>query len=315
MRPANLAIGVLILRAAFGQATTERLTFDVASIKPFSPPQPGAGGGRGGGFFFGRGGGPGTPDPGRVNWTGASLRDLLTTAYDVKRYQVTGPAWLDSERYEIVAKVPAGATKEQVNVMWQNLLADRFGVVLHRESKEFQVEELTEAKGGSKLKETELDAAAQAAGPPTGPPSGPPKLDKNGFPELPGPGQIIMIGPGPTGQMVAHLVAKARTMADLTDLLGNQLNKPVVNKTGLTGKYDYAIEYTPDLNGLPLPPPPPGAGGPGAGPAAAPGGDAAEPGSNLVSAVQQQLGLKLTTAKAKLDVLVIDKAEKVPTEN
>ena len=70
--------------------------------------------------------------PGRVNWAGATLRDLIMDAYGVKRYQVTGPDWIDPERYDVVAKVPAGATKEQVRVMWQNLLADRFGLVFHR---------------------------------------------------------------------------------------------------------------------------------------------------------------------------------------
>ncbi len=73
---------------------------------------------------------------------------LLMTAYDVKPYQITGPPWLDSERYDIIAKVPAGATKDQVKVMWQNLLADRFGLTLHHQSKVFQVEEMQIAKGG-----------------------------------------------------------------------------------------------------------------------------------------------------------------------
>jgi uncharacterized protein (TIGR03435 family) len=320
MRNAILTISVFILSflAAFGQATSgqaprPRLTFDVATIRPFEMPQPGPGG-RGGGIFFTRGGGPGTSDPGRINWTGVTLRDLLMNAYDVKSYQITGPAWFDSERYEIVAKVPSGATKEQAKVMWQNLLADRFGVVFHRESKEFQVMELTEAKGGSKLKPTEAVANAPAPeGPPPLPP-GPPELDANGFPKMAGPGTRVWITPGPNGQMLAHMAARARSTQELAEVLGNELNKPVVDKTGLTGKYDYNLEYTPDLAGRGLPFPPPGAVGPGG----AGGGastEAAEPGSNLASAVQQQLGLRLTAGKAKLDVLVIDKAEKTPTEN
>jgi len=76
----------------------------------------------------------------------------------VKPYQISGPAWLDccSDRFTIVAKVPEGATKEQVNLMWQNLLKDRFGVVIHHESRVFQGEELTLPKGPSKLKETAM---------------------------------------------------------------------------------------------------------------------------------------------------------------
>jgi uncharacterized protein (TIGR03435 family) len=321
MRNAIVAISVFFLsfvalgQTAFGQAPkAERLTFDVASIKPFTPQPPGPGG-RGGLFITG-GGGPGTADPGRITRSGSTLRDLLTTAYDVKRYQVTGPSWMDTERYEIVAKVPEGATKEQVKVMWQNLLADRFGVVFHRESKEFQVEELTVAKGGLKLKPTELDPNAPPPGPAPAGPGGlppPPKMDANGFPQLPGPGLIVMIGPGANGSLTAHMTARAQSPSDLAGMLGNELNKPVVDQTGISGKFDFNLEYTPDLAGRGLPPPPPGAGPGGVGGAGTPG-DAAEPGSNLATAVQQ-LGLKLSAGKAKLDVLVIDKAEKTPTEN
>jgi uncharacterized protein (TIGR03435 family) len=103
-------------------------------------------------------------------------------AYDIKTYQVNGPVWLNTERYDIVARVPAGATKEQVNVMWQKLLTERFGVVLHHESREFQVEELVIGKGGSKLKETTWDPASPL-------PPGPPQQDKDGG--LASPGQVV----------------------------------------------------------------------------------------------------------------------------
>jgi uncharacterized protein (TIGR03435 family) len=76
------------------------------------------------------------------------------TAYDVKSYQISGPAWVDSEGYVIVAKVPEGATKEQVRLMRQNLLKDRFGVVVHHESRVFPSDKMTLAKGASKLKES-----------------------------------------------------------------------------------------------------------------------------------------------------------------
>jgi uncharacterized protein (TIGR03435 family) len=72
------------------------------------------------------------------------------TAFDVKAYQISGPEWLASERYDIIAKVSPGTTNEQVMIMWQNLLSQRFGVALHRESREFNVEELVIAKSGSK---------------------------------------------------------------------------------------------------------------------------------------------------------------------
>jgi uncharacterized protein (TIGR03435 family) len=280
---------VFVTAFAFGQAT-QSPTFEVASVKP-SPPVP-----PNGGVYFGPPrAGPGTPDPGQITWTYATLRGLLMTAYDVKEYQFSGPTWLNTERYDIIVKVTEGTTKEQVNVMWQNLLAERFGVMLHHESKEFQVEELVIAKGGHKLKETTVDPAAELD-------PGPPKFDKND--QLAGPGFVTTIMA--SGQ--AHTVAKAQPLSKLTAMLGNTLRRPVLDKTGLTGKYDFSIDFHIDLRGFGLPP-----GGPA--PATPPVDSVSEPGPDLASAVQQQLGLRLVGGKANLDVLVMDKAERVPTDN
>lgn len=223
------------------------------------------------------------------------------TAYDLQTYQVIAPAWLATERYDIAAKVPPGATKEQVRVMWQNLLKERFGVVLHHESKEFQVDELTVAKGGLKMKETDLPADAG----PFAPTDGPPKFDKNGVPAMDGSGAIVMITATASGSN-ARMNAKGLSSSEIAIRFGQNLHRPVVDKSGLTGRYDFVLEYTPDLSGIPLPRL--------AGPAEAEP-VASEPGSNLVSAVEKQLGLKLTSAKAKLDVIVVDHAEKTPTGN
>jgi uncharacterized protein (TIGR03435 family) len=307
--PKTLFCALVIALTASAQTNP---TFDVASIKPAATPQAG---GRGM-VMFGKRGGPGTDDPGRITWNQASLMTLLMAAYDVRRYQVNGPDWLDTERYDIVATVPAGSTKEQVNVMLQNLLADRWGVALHHDSKVFQVDEMVVAKGGSKLKETDIDPNTPQSPPPAGPPPapGPPKLDKNGFPQLGAPGLIMMMTMGPSGPN-ARMVAKAQTTSQLASNIGNQLNRPVVDKTGLTGKYDFTLEYAPEPGSFPAPP---GMMGRGPGP---PPGDpqtpvAIEPSSvNLVGALQQQLGLKLQSSKAPLDVIVIDRANKVPTEN
>jgi uncharacterized protein (TIGR03435 family) len=291
MRPtlAIAGIAMFAFALAFGQAAGS-LTFEVASVKP-SPPVPPTGG-----VYFGPArGGPGTPDPGQITWSYPTLKTLLMTAYDVKNYQINGPAWLDTERYDIVAKVPAGATKEQVNIMWQNLLAERFGVKLHHEPKEFQVEELVVARDGPKLKETTWDSATPL-------PPGPPRRNTNG--ELTSPGAVMTIFPGPSAK--AHMVVKAQPMAKLTDMLANDHRRPVLDRTGLTGLYDFILDYTIDLSGFPLPPgapEPPRAAG------------ASDPGPDLAAAVQQQLGLRLVAAKANIDVLVIDKADKVPTAN
>jgi uncharacterized protein (TIGR03435 family) len=310
-----LGLALLGLASTAQAQSAGKPSFDVASIKPADPPQPGRGM-----IAFGRRGGPGTDDPGRITWNNATLMAILTTAYDVKRYQVTGPDWLDSERFDVVAKVPAGATKEQVNLMWQNLIEERWGVALHHTSKVFQVDEMMPAKGGPKLKETDLDPNAATPPPAGGPPPfiGPPKLDKNGFPQLPGPGIIMMMTMGPNGPN-SRMVGRAQTLEQLANILGNQLNRPVVDKTGLTGKYDFTLEFAPEPGSIPAPPGGMGRGpeiprGGGDGPSQIPGANDPS-GLTLVGALQQQLGLRLQPAKAPLDVLVIDRADKVPTEN
>jgi len=297
----NASLAVLILAAsAYAQ------TFEVATVKPAETPTTGER------MMIGIRGGPGSADPGQIS-ANATLSMLLMNAYDVKPYQIIGPPWLNMERYQIIAKVPAGATKDQVKVMWQNLLADRFGLTLHHQSKISQVEEMQIAKGGAKLLETTLKETAVDPNTPQGlPPFSPPKTDKNGVPELSAPGLIMMMRIGPTGPS-AHMVGKAQTTEQLAGMVGNELDRPVIDKTGLTGKYDFALEFAPDPSRFRLPP---GAGPGPVGPI--PGGDAnpTDPsGLTIIGALQQQLGLRLVSTKAPLDTLVIDHAEKVPTEN
>jgi uncharacterized protein (TIGR03435 family) len=267
---------------------TRDLAFEVASVKP-SPPVPP----NGRAYFGPSHGGPGTTDPQQITWSYATMKNLLMTAYDVKVYQINGPQWMSAERYDVIAKVAAGATKEQVRVMWQNLLAERFGVVLHHESKDFKVEELVVAKGGPKFKETTMDVTGDigAAGPPT---------MKNG--ELLSAGMVSTISPGSTPK--ARTVARAQPIAPLAVMLTNQLDCPVLDKTGLTGRYDYTLEFSLRSS---LPPPSPGP--------ETHGDNASDPGPDITSALEQQLGLRLVSSRAKLDVLVIDKAEKSPTAN
>jgi uncharacterized protein (TIGR03435 family) len=122
----RIVLSITIAVGALGQ------TFEVASVKPAVIPTAR-------GVYFGPArGGPGTSDPEQITWSYATLMDMLMTAYDVKSFQINGPSWISSERYNVIAKVPEKTTKEQVLVMWQSLLGERFGVVLHRESKEFR---------------------------------------------------------------------------------------------------------------------------------------------------------------------------------
>jgi uncharacterized protein (TIGR03435 family) len=211
-------------------------------------------------------------------------------AYDVKNYQVTCPAWLSTERYDIVAKVPPGTTKEQFNMMLQNLVAERFRLALHHESREFQGYELVAGKSGSKLK------VSEDSGPAAGEPAAPSKTDANGFPQLDGPGLVMMEGVKGRA-VISYLTAKSQPLSALVEMLSREFRMPIVDKTGLTGKFDFKLEFAPQ---------PPGALTPDT---------MDEGGSNLLSAVQQQLGLRLSPSKIAVDVLIVDRAEKVPTEN
>jgi uncharacterized protein (TIGR03435 family) len=297
-------------------------TFDVASIKPSTPPAPG----RGPMLFRGPSGGPGTKDPGRINYPFMSLKQLLVNAYDVKIYQISGPGWLDTERFDITATMPPDTTKEQFKVMLQNLLKERFKLAVHRETKELAVYSLVVNKGGPKLKESEGPEPAASDDPPAPPPmpNGPPKIGPDGFPDLPLPaggrgGLFMMMMPGR-----ARFIARRQTMKDLADRLTFQLSKPVTDATGLTAKYDFTLTFAPEnMNGPmgPMPgpvgmgmpaPPPGGGGGRGGDNVFVPEGD---PPQNLFGAIQAQLGLKLEAKKGDAEIIVIDHMEKTPTEN
>jgi uncharacterized protein (TIGR03435 family) len=286
-----LVVGILmgILGAPFSWAqpaipppTSAPPEFEVASVKPMPPSSP----------MFPETGGPGTTDPGQITWSGATLKWLLKTAHDVRLYQVSGPAWLDSERYMIVAKVPEGATKEQVNLMWQNLLKNRFGMVVHHESRVFQADEMTLAKGASKLKETDLlDSTARADSPAqtmpgTASKSGPDDL----LHRLTTPYWGLADSVGGT----RRILGRAQPLGDVANWLSQLLGHPVIDKTGLTGKYDFDVDL--DLNQPPAP-------GDGNGLYA------------VASALEQGLGLKLVKSTVRLDVIVVDHAERTPVEN
>jgi uncharacterized protein (TIGR03435 family) len=116
--------------------------FDVVSIRPVGPREDASG-------AFMRGG-PGTADPERITWREALVR-VLTRAYGVDFDQISGPSWLGTEHYDIVANVPAGTTKEQLRLMWQDLLAERFHLKAHMIQKDFPGYELSVAKNGPKL--------------------------------------------------------------------------------------------------------------------------------------------------------------------
>jgi uncharacterized protein (TIGR03435 family) len=291
-------------QSAYGQS------FDVASIKPAAPPPSN---GRGMVVFSRPTGGPGTNDPGRIRYPNMSLKNLLMSAYDVKNFQITGPAWLDTERFDIDATMPPETTRAQFHTMLQNLLAERFKLNIHRESKELPMYSLVVAKNGSKLKESAAVVSGDGDAPP--PPEAlpdRPKIGPDGFP-------IIPVHRGLFGIMMpgrARLIGQQQSMQDLATRLTDMLNRPVTDATELTAKYDFVLTYSPEgLNGPmgPMGPMPPPGGAAISGPAARPSD--AEPLVDIFGAVQADLGLKLETKKGSVEMIVVDHAEKVPTEN
>jgi uncharacterized protein (TIGR03435 family) len=311
------------------QTTAATPSFEVATIKPAAPPASsmGAGGGMKFAIRMGAQGGPGTSDPGQITYSNLPVRNLLVNAYGVKTYQISGPAWIDTERFDIVAKVPKGASKDDVKLMLQNLLAERFKLTLHREKKELPMYALVVGKNGSKMKESPpddpdpkeasgpQDAAAAAANEQKAKQALENGLRnmKDGMPPPPGlagRGTSMMMMPGR-----ARMSSQKETMAQFSEWLANQLDRPVVDQTGLTANYGVTLEYAPESAGgrgpmgMALPPLPSGGEGgmpPEADSQAAP---------SLFTALQEQLGLKLEQKKGPVDLLVVDHLEKTPTEN
>jgi uncharacterized protein (TIGR03435 family) len=279
------SIAVLAVFPISGQDAGRTPSFEVAAVRPYSQQQGGP---------TGTEGGPGTRDPERYRGRGMPLRLYLCVAFataDCQR-QVSGPGWIDSEKYDIDANVPPGTAREQFQKMLASLLVERFHLALHHETKTLPVYELTVAKNGPKLKRSEAqpDGVAPVGGPP-------PKIenDGDGFPVLPPgrPGLISSYGPG----QLSHWTARKQSMAALARSLSLPAGagRQVIDKTGLAGEYDFRLTYDMRLPGA--------------------GANDGAPGLILEDALEQQLGLKLVSATAPFDFVIIDSGEKLPTEN
>jgi uncharacterized protein (TIGR03435 family) len=317
MRSLIATLVLLTGSAAFGQSPT----FEVASIKPAAPQAEGR--------IMVRMGG----DAGRVDYVNVSLRDLIRQAFDIKDYQLNAPDWLNNARFDVQAKMPPDTTKEAKALMLQALLAERFGLKVHKESKDLPIYSLVVGKNGPKLKKAE-NLPPDAAGTPPPPGAGPGRPAAGGSvggtfrgpggpggPGVPGgrgpggpppPGMIRMMMDGP-GRF--HLTGSGMSLAQLADMLSRQVGKPVIDNTGITGFYDVDLEFKPEegmggMRGLPMPMPRGDGGEGGRGPAP----DAVEAPS-IFTAVQDQLGLKLEGKKGPVETVVVDHVEKAPTEN
>ena len=267
-------------------ATTKTPEFEVASIKAYKPEGENI-------RIMVRF----TPDG--IDASGVSLQLLIRQAYGVEDNQIIGiSGWMDSEQYDVQAKIDPSDIEALVKLpfaeankvrqrMLQALLADRFKLAIHHETRELPVYALVVAKGGIKMHEAIAgDTYSKGFKGPDG---------------KPGAGMMRM-GPG-------ELTGQALPIGSLVSMLSQQTGHHVVDKTGLTGKYDFTLKWTPNEGETPMFKGPPGI----------PAGTATPPvddtnGPSLFTALQEQLGLKLDSQKGPVEVVVIDHAEK-PSAN
>jgi uncharacterized protein (TIGR03435 family) len=237
-----------------------------------------------------------TVKPTPPNWTGGrfirmlnadqfvarnhALKTLIAAAYNLSPKEIScGPAWVDSDHYDILAKTP-GEVRPDLDLqmsMLRELLSDRFKLAFHREQKEMSIYTLTVAKSGPKLKESTSTQAASPAGPPP---------------------LIFVLSP-----LSVRLPGRDATIGELASVMQRAaLDRPVVDRTGLTGRYDFDLEFMPDESEF----------GGALGKSVEPTDNAGPPG--LFTAIQQQLGLQLEATKGPVDALVIDHVER-PSAN
>src|SRR6185437_11282890 len=253
----------------------------------------------------------------RAEYTYMTMQQLLAYAYDVKPYQIVGPDWLQTEHYDIVARLPEVSTKNDAPAMLKALLADRFKLAAHLEDRDLAVFALVVGKDGPKLKDSPE----------------PPPIDESA-PLKPGETNVNMGTRGVftekinTQTQALAIDGKGVAMPGFVDMvnqimqIGGPGSKLVVDRTGLKGHYEVALQLSlADLvaaarrGGMDIPAGPGGAGAPGGA-----GGDAAEAsdpgggGGSTVTHSLEALGLKLESAKAPVQQLIIDHAEKTPAE-
>jgi uncharacterized protein (TIGR03435 family) len=304
VREANLsliavAMGFVALGAALGvpahgqvlQATGPLPSFEVATIRPARE------GGLPAGVTW--------PPPNVFRNFNSTARDLVRVAYGLPPGPATervlgGPGWIDNNRYDVDAKIPDAIFAEmqkmppkqrgnQMFLMVQALLMDRFKLATHIETRERPVYELVLAKGGPKLTAAKELPPDEPEAPPSLPPGTPPR------PESMRQGLLVLRKTA----TVMEMTAKGQTLDVLTQQPFFGLGSPMLNKTGLTAKYDFILDWTPDR-------------GASAGSAVDSPNDADAP--SLFTALQEQLGLKLVSTKGPVEVVVIDHIE-MPSEN
>jgi uncharacterized protein (TIGR03435 family) len=297
----------LCLCSAYGQTAPAALAFEVASVKPAGALDPQKI--MSGQMRIGK-----KVDKARVEYSTMALGELIAEAYKIKSFQLVGPDWMtgiSAPRFDIQAKMPQGATEDQIPQMLQALLAERFGLKIHKDSKERSIYALVVAKTGLKMK------------PADAPPEGPDDSSQPGI-KVTGnmqDGKGITVKGGQDGATTKvsmspdnksmHMEISKLPMDKLVELLGRLVDRPIVDMTELKGDYQVALDLSMSammamagaMNGAP-----PGAGD---------GNkmvEATDPGTSIFESVQK-LGLKLDARKGPLENIVVDHLEKTPTEN
>ena len=338
MQPVFRKVAIGLAFTAIAVYAQTKPAFEVATIKPSPPLDPAklaAALQAGGKMPIGA-----NVDGLRAEFRYLDLRSLMSYAYGVRPYQITGPDWLATTRFDIAAKMPDGSKKEDAPKMLQALLEDRFQLTTHRARAEHPVLALVVGKGGPKLKPSAEKPVAIDESAPLKP--GESKMDGSD-----GPVRVkvdvttgsSVIDMGLKGKMSYRMNPATRTMhidlsgttmtgfADMVTQLFQQMGgtggRQVVDMTGIQGNYDASV----DLSLLEIVAMARAAGAdiPAGGPAGTPGGAggqgnvpvASDPGgggASLTDAVQA-MGLKLESRKATVDQLIVDHIEKTPTEN
>lgn len=263
---------MLPLAAAYVAAATlwaqpGKMEFDVASVKASTAL---------GGATFGVGNGG-------ASERNVTLKTLIAFAYKLQEFQVLGgPSWVGSDRFDIEARTAArGASPDQLRLMLQSLFAVRFQLKLHSETREEPIYALVVGKDGQKIKPSADQLSPEANGP---------------APEGAGPNRGGMrLGMG-------SLIGNAVELPFFVNMLSQRLDRLVVDRTNLTGRFDIRLQWTPEFDENAL--------GPGGDPLPS----AQTFGPSLFAAIEEQLGLKLEKAKGPVPVFVVDHAER-PSEN
>jgi len=264
--------------------------FEVASVRLAPPPD-----GRTPGLRSSGVPGPNNTDPGRFS-ARLDVMNLVLIAYDIPLYRLSEPGDLYMEKLDVEAKMPVDTTREQFNVMLQNLLTDRVGLKVHWATQQIDMYNLVVAKGGPKFKLAAPDSPQ--ASDDVSKNGNPDRVGPDGFP-IPPPGNGPWMGAAPGGKM--GMRGHNETISELARAIGPRtLDGPLMDATGLPGKYDYTIFWSMTANS-----------------AALRGTQATDDpdGPSIFDAVEEQLGLKIEKKKGPVQMLVVDHVEKSPTEN